>query len=568
MMNTINESALIHDYINEAMGIEALCSKYKIGKLKAKDILKSNNIPIKPRGGAKKAKPLKVEHASIQKYDSPPQGFHYIAICKEDKKEFDDYMNKSGCLTNYIKDVFKTEIPSLYKRHSYYKQTGNYWYEQWFDVVLKEDEQPKDTKKCPYCDWETIDIDNKSGVFEQHLKKVHGISVEEHIEKHPEDKEYFIVHANKTIERQFEKDPNKYVECKICGKKLARIDWRHLDKHNITLDEYKSKFGYDSTLSKAHKELMSNVGIMGNIALEGDNTKFTSKAETEIRTYIENLGIACNKDRHILRGKELDLFIPEYYLAIEYNGNQWHTESFGHKDRYYHLNKLTECNSQGIRLIQIFEDEYELAKEIVLHKITHILKQDYKLPNIMGRKCVVREITTEEANKFLVKNHIQGKCRATVYIGAFSNNETLIGVVCLVEESKDYWNLVRLATDIDYRCQGVASKMFKYFVRKYNPHEIKSFADRRWTIEQEDNLYTKLGFKLEKILSPDYKYYSSKLDRYKRFHKFGFRKHLMAKKYGLDINLTESEMAAKLKLDKIWDCGLFKYVWTNKKAEE
>ena len=567
-MNTIDESAIIYDYVNETMGIESICSKYKIGKLRVKGILKSNNIPIRPRGGVKSNTPLKVENASTQKYDNPPLGFHYVAVCKEDKKEFEDYANKSGCLTNYIKDTFNIEIPSLFRRHSYYKETGNYWYEQWFDIVLKEDEKPKETKKCPYCDWETVDVNNRSGVFEQHLKKVHGMSVEEHLEKHVEDKEYFTNQASSTRRKVHETDESKYVTCQICGKKFARLDWKHLNTHGITSEEYKRKYGIDSTLSKEYRDYLKSNVIKMNLALEDMPEKFTSKAETEIREFITSLGYKCVKNRAILKGKELDMVIPQFNLAIEFNGNMWHTENFGHKDRYYHLNKLNECNAQKVNLIQIFEDEYVYHKDIVLNKIQHLIYADY--PNkerIMGRKCEIKEISNIDAWNFLDKNHIQGKVKSTVYIGAYYNN-FLIGVTTFLNEGNNKWNLTRLATSIQHRCQGVASKMFNYFVKNYNPDEIKSFADRRWTICSDYNLYTQLGFTLTDILKPDYRYYAPKLDRYKRFHKFGFRKQLMSRKFGFNPNMTESEMAKELKLDKIWDCGLFKYVWKKKKAEE
>ena len=39
-------------------------------------------------------------------------------------------------------------------------------------------------------------------------------------------------------------------------------------------------------------------------------------------------------------------------------------------------------------------------------------------------------------------------------------------------------------------------------------------------------------------------------------------KNDMIKKYGLDKKLTEWEMAKQLGYDRIWDCGLLKYVWT------
>ena len=66
--------------------------------------------------------------------------------------------------------------------------------------------------------------------------------------------------------------------------------------------------------------------------------------------------------------------MPKLHIAIEYNGLRWHSEEFN-KDKNYHLNKLIKCNEKGIRLIQIFEDEWIEKQEIVLKKIKHILQQ-------------------------------------------------------------------------------------------------------------------------------------------------------------------------------------------------
>ena len=63
------------------------------------------------------------------------------------------------------------------------------------------------------------------------------------------------------------------------------------------------------------------------------------------------------QNRIILEGKEVDILISSLGIAFEFNGLRWHSEEFG-KDKNYHLNKLNECNKQGIKLIQIFEDEY------------------------------------------------------------------------------------------------------------------------------------------------------------------------------------------------------------------
>ena len=114
-----------------------------------------------------------------------------------------------------------------------------------------------------------------------------------------------------------------------------------------------------------------------------------------------------------------------------------------------------------------------------------------------------------------------------------------------------------MATKNNYLCHGVCGKLFKYFVDNYHPLYIKSFADRRWTINSESNLYTALGFKLDETLKPDYRYVVGN----QRLHKFGFRKQKLNKLYNLPLSMTEKEMCDKLGFERIWDCGLYKYVW-------
>ena len=44
-------------------------------------------------------------------------------------------------------------------------------------------------------------------------------------------------------------------------------------------------------------------------------------------------------------------------------------------------------------------------------------------------------------------------------------------------------------------------------------------------------------------------------------HKFGFSKQKLNKLYNLPLSMTEKEMCDKLGFERIWDCGLYKYVW-------
>ena len=292
-----------------------------------------------------------------------------------------------------------------------------------------------------------------------------------------------------------------------------------------------------------------------------------SKAENDIYNFCcEQIGKdnVQQRNRIIIHPYELDIYLRSLGYAIEYNGLRWHSEKFG-KDRYYHLNKLNACKEKGIKLIQIFEDEYVNKRDIVYNKLKHIMKFDQKLPRIPGRKCKVMEISINEAKDFLEKYHIQGYVGSKVYLGAFYHEE-LVAVMTFktLDRNTLKWELTRFASNYNYICQGIGGKLFNYFIKNYNPEEIKSFADRRWTINEENNIYTKLGFEFDSYTKPDYHYFRDE-DGPIRQHKFAFRKNRLNKKYGLPLSMTEEEMTENLGYTKIYDCGLIKYVWYKKR---
>ena len=236
------------------------------------------------------------------------------------------------------------------------------------------------------------------------------------------------------------------------------------------------------------------------------------------------------------------------------------------KNQHNDLNNLRRMyKKRNRKVLIVFEDEFLNKKEITISKILHITKQN-KNEKIYGRKCIIKNITKTDAYVFLEKNHIQGFVNSTIYLGAYYNNE-LIGVMTFTNEKNDYWNLTRFATDIKFNCIGVGGKLFSYFTKQYNYNEIKTFADKRWTFNEDYNFYTHLGFVKNKILCPEYRYIDR--DNKIRLHKFAFRKQLLLKKYpncGLEPTMTEKEMTSLLGFDCIWDCGLIKYVWTKKET--
>lgn len=431
---------------------------------------------------------------------------------------------------------------------------------------------------CPQCGKDSS-ASNRSMTTEEFIEKSSKI----HNGKYSYDKTIYK-NANTNIaitcpiHGDFEQKPSHHLEgrgCPKCGidtrgeKRKLKIDVIlkrfsdiHCDKYQYPQFKYKNISTKINIVCPIHGEFTQAISehLNGCGCPKCSNQK--SQCEDEI---INNISILnpIQRERSILNGKEIDIYIPSKQIGIEYHGLRWHTDFFGGKDRHYHIDKLNMCNNKDIRLIQIFEDEYMNRKEIVMSKINHILSLDNNKEKIYARKCTTRVISKDEAKTFLDNNHIQGFAGATLYLGLFYN-DTLIAVMDFIEEYKGKWNLSRFATNIKYNVIGAGGKLFKYFIRNYEYDEIKSFADRRWTTNPNDNLYTKLGFEFDCFTPPDYTYYNPKVEKYKRFHKFGFRKQTLSKKYGLPLTMTETEMIKELGYDRIWDCGLIKYIYKKK----
>lgn len=342
----------------------------------------------------------------------------------------------------------------------------------------------------------------------------------------------------------------KFVE--IVSKIFPNYDWSKVDykssqeKICVICPKHGDFFTYPDALIQGR----GGCPVCGNHRSDG---------ESELFKFIESLlgagNVVCG-DKSVLNGYEIDLLIPSKNIGIEFDGLRWHSEEFK-DDKNYHLQKTEIALSKGITLIHIFEDEWLYHKDVVLDKIQHMLKCDANKFKAYGRKCKIKEITNSVAKEFLNKNHIQGFASSTVYLGAYYDT-ILVGVMCFLNDGNFKWNLNRFATDIKCTCPGLASKMFRYFCIHYEYTEVKSFLDKRWCASF-DNVYTKLGFKLEGVTKPNYTYTNGHGERK---HKFGFRKNKLLKMNSLfNESMTESEMTRALGYYKIWDCGLLKYVF-------
>lgn len=260
-----------------------------------------------------------------------------------------------------------------------------------------------------------------------------------------------------------------------------------------------------------------------------------SYAEDELIEFLSKHFKVEKNNRKILNGKEIDIYIYEKRFGIEYNGLKWHTEKYGKKDKYYHLDKTIECNKREINLVHIFEDEYLFKKNIVLNKLKDMLEIDKETLIIVGyNEYVIKEVDKDTENEFLEKYHIEGYDKDTdVCIGAFYYGE-LIFVMSLINRGNNNWEIIKLCNKHGFNCERVEIGLFDYFIKKYNVNEVICNVDRRWIMNEISNTYTRLGFSKEGEIEPQCKYYN-----------------------GNGCRLDEDEGNC----DKIWDCGKIIYKW-------
>lgn len=106
-------------------------------------------------------------------------------------------------------------------------------------------------------------------------------------------------------------------------------------------------------------------------------------------------------------------------MAIEFNGLYWHNEL--HKDKNYHINKTELCEKIGIKLLHVWEDDWEFKSEIVKSIIRNNLKIYEN--KILAIRCQVKKIGSKEYKYFLLKNYIYDYKNSDIKLGLFYNND-------------------------------------------------------------------------------------------------------------------------------------------------
>ena len=237
-----------------------------------------------------------------------------------------------------------------------------------------------------------------------------------------------------------------------------------------------------------------------------DLKDYSSQSEHELVEFIGK-DLCLTHDRTVISPYEIDIYVPSKKLGIEFNGSYWHSSIY--KDKNYHFNKSKIAEKNGIRLIHIYE--YEWNNPVQRKKIELMLNIALGRVNnkIYARQCDIRKISNQEAKSLNEQVHLQGHRNAQVTYGLFYKNE----LVQLMSFSKtkynrnltddNSWEIIRGCPGSNNIVVGGVSKLFTHFIREYSPTKVFSYCDFN---KFDGKSYEALGMKFIGYTGPDMKW--------------------------------------------------------------
>lgn len=121
------------------------------------------------------------------------------------------------------------------------------------------------------------------------------------------------------------------------------------------------------------------------------------------------------------------------------------------------------------------------------------------------------------------------------------------------KNTKSTYELYRFCSKLNTTVIGSGSKIFSYFIKKYeNIDIIYSFSANEWS----GGVYEKIGMSYQSETKVSYWYIKGN----KRISRHNYNKKNLVK-MGYDKNKSEHEILKDLKIYRIYGAGNSKYIW-------
>src|SRR5690606_34005707 len=217
-----------------------------------------------------------------------------------------------------------------------------------------------------------------------------------------------------------------------------------------------------------------------------------SKQEEELFNFLRNYFKCERNNRKILKGKEIDIFLPEINVGVEYNGIYWHSDDMV---KTSHFDKLNMGAIEDIHMVFIYENDWTRRKELVNKKLLDTLRVREKGFKFLTPWDVeVKEDNTEQVGKMFRRNSLQPHIKKDGFF-VMRYEKEIIAIASYIDKG-DY----KLITEILRPFNATQTDYYINFIRYFQDSDIsvKILASLDWL----DDLYLKkFGATFEKLLS-------------------------------------------------------------------
>lgn len=273
--------------------------------------------------------------------------------------------------------------------------------------------------------------------------------------------------------------------------------------------------------------------------------KFSSVGETELFKFVSTItnNTVIRNSRSVVKGHELDIYIPHLKCAVEFNGAYYHSDLF--RNESYHEDKRIACMEVGIRLIQIWDYQWKCRREAIENKLRNILLESSK-----HNACLnVVNIRGEGVHSFVDNNSLYGKLLGNYTIGVYDSNilVSIIDASCNIKTINIHQILV--SPSIGVKLDTVLRTVLVY-AKIIGLSEVTSKLNL--LTDQEDD-YISAGFFVHKNIPPDYTYVYR--DTVYDKSEFPIERFLNDPSLKYKNGLSEHDLVKLNNILRVWDAG-------------
>jgi len=236
----------------------------------------------------------------------------------------------------------------------------------------------------------------------------------------------------------------------------------------------------------------------------------------------------------------VDIFMPGSMTAVEYNSLYFHSEIF--KRRLYHAQKSADCNSVGVTLLHLFEDEWRDRKNACMSHIRMLTLEKQLLDDHDDIRCVL--IDSKRKSHVFSQLCVEGDTDTCINIAVLSGDKEIAYAGFRRPRHRAHKGAIELVRFCNISGAGSSAVLRQIASYVFNTCESDSIVyavDKRLGL---DEICARAGFLHTRDLEPRY-WWTDGHQRIARHKISGTAGTSLVKIWGCDVSLYELKKAAQ-----------------------